>query len=95
MPPNAPNDPNSPFSINDKNVKLWMSSFITPGTLVEKQFKESYNNMKFIFIISSIEYGNTGKSYLITYMPEMQDNSLLYMVLMIGLSIYSYWFSNC
>ena len=85
LPPNAPNDPNSPFSVNDKNVKLWMSSFITPGNLVEKQFKESYKNMKFIFIISSIEYGNTGKSYLITYMPEIQDNSLIYMMLIIGL----------
>jgi len=95
LPPNAssssnalstPKDPNSPISINDKNVKLWMSSFITPGTLVEKQFKESYKNMKFIFIISSIEYGSSGKSYLITYMPEMQDdNNLLYMVLMVGL----------
>ncbi|MBZ9686692.1 HAMP domain-containing histidine kinase [Clostridium estertheticum] len=85
LPPNAPNDPNSPFSVNDKNVKLWMSSFITPGTLVEKQFKESYKDMKFIFIISSVEYEDTGKSYLITYMPEMQDNNLLYMVLIIGL----------
>lgn len=41
--------------------------------------------MKFIFIISSIEYGNTGKSYLITYMPEMRENSLFYTVLLIGL----------
>lgn len=91
LPPNVQNtsktdnDPNSSFSINDKNVKLWMSSFITPGTLVEEQFKESYKDMKFIFIISSVEYGDTGKSYLITYMPEIQDNSLLYMVLIIGL----------
>ncbi|MFT5873709.1 MAG: two-component system sensor histidine kinase CssS [Clostridium sp.] len=62
-----------------------MSSFITPGTLVEKQFKESYKNMKFIFIISSVQYGSSGNSYLITYMPEMQDdNNLLYMMLMVG-----------
>ncbi|MGV8979621.1 ATP-binding protein [Clostridium sp.] len=83
--PNAPKDLNSSFSINDKNVKLWMSSFITPGTLVDKQFKESYNNMEFIFLISSVKYGDTGKSYLITYMPEMQNNALLYMMLIIGL----------
>ncbi|MGH4121473.1 MAG: sensor histidine kinase [Clostridium sp.] len=85
LPPNAPNAPHSPFSLNDNDVKLWMSSFITPGTLVEKQFKESYKNMKFVFIISSVQYGNTGKSYLITYMPELQENILLYMVLIIGL----------
>jgi len=85
VPPNTPNELNSPFSIYDRNVKLWMSSFITPGTLVEKQFKESYNNMKFIFIISSVQYGNTGKSYLINYIPEIQDNNLFYMVLMICL----------
>ncbi|MGH4140578.1 sensor histidine kinase [Clostridium sp.] len=82
---NTPDVPNPTFGINDRNVKLWMSSFITPGTLVEKQFKESYNNMKFIFLISSVEYGDTGKSYLITYMPEMQNNTMLYIMLIIGL----------
>lgn len=79
------NDPNSPFNFNANDVKLWMSRFITPGALVEKQFKESYKNRNFIFIISSVEYGDTGNSYLITYMPEMQDNSLLYIMLIIGL----------
>ena len=49
LPPNVPNDPNSPFSVNDKNVKLWMSSFITPGTLVEKQFKEILQKHKIYF----------------------------------------------
>ena len=84
-PTKAPNDLNSSFSTNDRNVKLWMSSFIEPGTFVEKQFKKSYNNMEFIFLISSVKYGDTGKSYLITYMPEMQNNDLLYMMLLIGL----------
>ena len=88
LPPIAPNklnEPNTPFNLNINDAKLWMSSFITPGTLVEKQFKESYNKMKFIFIISSVKYGNNGKSYLITYMPEVQDNNLLYIMLIIGL----------
>ena len=88
LPPNAPTIPNksnSPFMINNNNVKIWMSSFITPGILAEKQFKESYKNMKFIFIISSVQYGSTGNSYLITYVPEIQDNNLFYMVLMICL----------
>ncbi|HEY8889733.1 MAG TPA: HAMP domain-containing sensor histidine kinase [Clostridium sp.] len=85
LPPAAQNDPNSPIKINDNAVKLWMASFITNGTLYEKQFKGTYNNMKFIFIISSIKYENSGKSYLITFMPEMKDNGLLYMVLWVGL----------
>jgi len=80
-----PNDPNPPIRINDNAVKLWMASFITTGSLYEKQFKGTYNNIKFIFIISSIKYGNSGKSYLITFMPEMKDNPLLYMVLWVGL----------
>ncbi|MGK0469059.1 MAG: two-component system sensor histidine kinase CssS [Clostridium sp.] len=88
LSPNAPNklnEPKPPFNFNISDAKLWMSSFITPGTIVEKQFKESYNNMKFIFIISSVEYRNYGKSYLITYMPEVKDNNLLYIMLIIGL----------
>lgn len=85
FPPDIPKAPNSPFNLNDKQVKLWMSSFITTGTLYEKQFKKSYNNVKFIFIISSVEYGTAGKSYLITYMPEMVDNNLFYMVLGVGM----------
>jgi two-component system sensor histidine kinase CssS len=82
---NDNSDPNSFLNLKDSDVKLWMSSFITPGTLVEKQFKESYKNRDFIFIISSVEFRDSGKSYLITYMPEMQDNNLLYIMIIIGL----------
>ena len=85
LPPIPQGNVNSPFRINENNIKMWMASFITPGTLYEKQFKESYNNRKYIFFISSIKYGDLGTSYLITYMPEMQDNNLLYMVLWIGI----------
>lgn len=85
VPPNTAGNLNLPFRENDKNIKMWMSTFITPGTLYEKQFKESYNNVKFIFFISSIKYGTSGTSYLITYMPEMEDNNLLYMMLWIGI----------
>lgn len=85
LPPNSQGNVNSPFRINENNIKMWMASFITPGTLNEKQFKESYDNRKYIFFISSIKYGDSGTSYLITYMPEMQDNNLLYMVLWIGI----------
>ena len=84
LPPNSQGNINSPFRINENNIKIWMASFITPGNLYEKQFKESYDNIKYIFFISSIKYGDSGTSYLITYMPEKQDNNLLYMVLGIG-----------
>ena len=70
--------------MNENNIKLWMASYITPGTLYEKEVKASYNNTKFIFFISSIKYGDSGTSYLITYMPELKDNALMYTVLWIG-----------
>jgi two-component system sensor histidine kinase CssS len=86
LPPSDSGNPNLPFILNDRNSKIWMSSFITVGsTLTQKEFKESYNGKSYIFIISSIKYGTTGKSYLITYVPEMQNNSLLYMVLWVGI----------
>lgn len=75
----------SPFNAKDKQLKLWMSSFITTATPNDKQFKASYNKMTFIFIISSVEYGSTGNSYLVNYMPQMRDDNLIYMVLFIGL----------
>ncbi|GIM27768.1 sensor histidine kinase [Clostridium polyendosporum] len=70
---------------NDISMKIWMSSFIKDDNVYQKQFKESYNNIKFLFIISSIEGNTTGKSYLISYMPNMHDNSLLYLVIVIGI----------
>ncbi|MPQ31078.1 HAMP domain-containing histidine kinase [Clostridium estertheticum] len=84
MPPGSPGNVKSPFRINENNIKLWMASYITPGTLYEKQVKESYNNTKFIFFISSIKYGTSGRSYLISCVPEKQDSVLLYTMLGIG-----------
>ncbi|MCB2352484.1 HAMP domain-containing histidine kinase [Clostridium estertheticum] len=84
MPPDSPGNVKSSFRLNENNIKLWMAGYITPGTLYEKKVKESYNNTKFIFFISSIKYGTSGTSYLISYVPEKQDSDLLYMVLGIG-----------
>lgn len=73
-------------SFNDNSVKLWMASFINDGTIHEKEFKKSYNNMKFIFIISSMDDGSAGKSYLISYIPpNVQDNTILYTIIAAGL----------
>lgn len=84
LPPQEKDIP--PISgVNDISVKIWMASFIKDDSTYEKQFKESYKNMKFLFIISSIKSDTTGKSYLISYMPNMQNNSLLYLVIVIGI----------
>lgn len=84
QPPQANGAP-PPIGPNDIAVKNWMASFIKDANIYEKQFKESYNNMKFLFIISSISGDSTEKSYLISYMPIMQDNSILYIVIVIGI----------
>lgn len=68
----------------DDPARMWMASFINSDSMYEKEFIKSYNKTEFIFIISSIKYGSPGKSYLISYMPNMQDNSLLYLVAAIG-----------
>lgn len=70
---------------NDNEIRLWMASFIKDNDTKDKVFKESYNNMKFFFIISSIDEDNAaGKSYLISYVPNMEDNSILYTMIIIG-----------
>jgi len=62
-----------------------MASFIKDeNTISEQQYKKSYNNQDYIFIISSITNTDSGRSYLISYMPNRQDNGLLYTVLIIG-----------
>lgn len=66
------------------DAKLWMGSFINSSTLKERQFKATYKDMNFIFIISTIDYGSSGKYYLISYAPNVQDNSFLYLVIIIG-----------
>ncbi len=83
-PPPIPPERHGIMNVNDDPVKTWMAGYITEGDIFGKQYVASYRNMKFIFVISSVSYGNTGKSYLITYMPEMEDNSLLYLVLIVG-----------
>ena len=74
-----------PQKRNDFEVKLWMARFITGDKIYEKQFNENFNGMKFIFIVSSIEGDKQEKSYLISYMPDIEDSNLLYMVMLIGI----------
>jgi two-component system sensor histidine kinase CssS len=81
-PPQAPGEAQID---KDKEIKLWMGSFIKEDKIYEKQFNKMYKDMKFFFIISSVSYGNSGKSYLISYMPNMENNSLLIMMIVIGI----------
>lgn len=85
MPPQQGKDIPPQFHGIDNAARIWMASFIKDDNLYEKQFKATYNNMNFLFIISSIDSNSSGKSYLISYMPNIQDNSLLYTMLGIGL----------
>ncbi|HHV75423.1 MAG TPA: HAMP domain-containing histidine kinase [Thermoanaerobacterium sp.] len=79
-----PPDPHSP-SFNTMSVKLWMSSFIKGGTIKEKLYKEVYNNMQYFFIISTVNYDSFNKAYLVSYVPNIVDNTILYLVIAIGI----------
>ncbi|MBK1813734.1 HAMP domain-containing histidine kinase [Clostridium sp. YIM B02505] len=74
------------FGYNEKDAKKWMVNLISGEKVYEKQIKETYNGRKFFIIISSKETTGGEKQYLVSYVPSMQDNSLLYTVLGIGLT---------
>lgn len=78
-------DTSMPSNINLDTIKAHMSDFIVGDRIYEKLFKEDFENLKFIFIVSSIDSDVTGKTYLVSYMPDIQDNTLLYSVLIIGI----------
>lgn len=53
----------SPYhSSFDREVKMWMAGFGKDDNLHEKVYKEAYNKVEFLFIISSIRTGQSGKS---------------------------------
>lgn len=78
-PPDAP-APN----FDGMGAKLWMASFIDNGTIHEKLYKEVFNDHQYFFIISSVDYDNLKKSYLISYIPNVNDNTLLYIMIVVG-----------
>jgi len=87
LPPNGGTLPPAMTNVNGLDVKTWMSSFITATDMEEVQFKESYKDIKFLFIISSITdtANSTERFYFVTYVPLIQDNSIVYDVILIGL----------
>ncbi|ERI94968.1 ATPase/histidine kinase/DNA gyrase B/HSP90 domain protein [Clostridiales bacterium oral taxon 876 str. F0540] len=69
---------------NDNEVRMWMAGFIKDGSMNGNEFKQTYKNVRFLFIISSVDDGSSGKSYLVTYMPYKDENNLLYMFIIVG-----------
>jgi two-component system sensor histidine kinase CssS len=65
-------------------AKIRMANFIKGDNISDQQFETVYNYRKFNFIISSVVSDKSGRSYLVSYIPNTQDNSLLYMVILIG-----------
>lgn len=65
-------------------TRTWMTSFINNEKLDEKQFSAAHNDTRYIFIISSIPSDSTGKFYLISYLPIINDNGILYTIIIIG-----------
>lgn len=79
-----PPDVHTP-SFDSLGVKLWMSSFIKGGNMNEKLYREVYNNMEYFFIISTVNYDSSNKAYLVSYVPNIVDNTILYLVIAIGI----------
>jgi two-component system sensor histidine kinase CssS len=78
-------------NVGGMDVKTWMSGFIKGSVLDGAEYKESFNSMEFIFIVSSIEdYDSSAadagiESYLVTYVPINRDNTMLVWIFTIGL----------
>ncbi|MBD7912803.1 MULTISPECIES: HAMP domain-containing sensor histidine kinase [Clostridium] len=71
--------------IGDENrVKAWMCGFAKEDNMEAEKFKESYGNSSYIFIITSIKREGATKAYVISYVPNKQDYSIVYTILIIG-----------
>ena len=66
------------------DVKIWMANHIKGGSLYKKQMEDTFNGKKYVFLISSVDNNGLGNSYLVSYIVNVSDNSLLYMVLAVG-----------
>jgi len=74
--------------VSEDSLGRWMAGFIKNDIVYQQQFKKSYNGKSVFFIVSSIKSTDTSdKIYLISYIPlsNIEDNSLLYMVIAIGI----------
>lgn len=69
----------------EQNAKIWMTGFINGSSMYKKQIKATYDNMKYIVMISSVKSDDLGKVYLVSFIRDVYDNSLLYMVIVVGI----------
>jgi two-component system sensor histidine kinase CssS len=83
-------------NVGGMDVKTWMSSYISGSQMDGVQYKASFNNIEFLFVISSISDYSSGtaatagsdsavRSYLVTYVPINRDNTVLVLILAIGI----------
>lgn len=76
-------------NVGGMDVKSWMASYIKGTDISGEKHKATFDNMEFIFIISSITNSASTdsfvKSYLITYVPVNHDNGILAAIIIIGL----------
>ncbi|GEM_PF-577467 len=83
-------------NVGGMDVKTWMSSYISGSQMDGVQYKASFNNIEFLFVISSISDYSSGtaatavsdsavRSYLVTYVPINRDNTVLVLILAIGM----------
>ncbi len=73
-----------PPGIKDEGFREWMATF-AKGDMTESEFKEYFNNRKYIFVISSIKTNASENEYLISFTPNSEDNIIIYIVMFIGL----------
>lgn len=66
------------------DVKIWMANHIKGGSLYKRQVEDTFNGKKYVFLISSVDKNVSGNSYLVSYIVNVSDNNLLYMVLAVG-----------
>lgn len=72
-----------PGMIKEDGLRKWMAGYIKNTKMSEEQFKGTFHNTKYIFIISSSKVQG-GDGYLVSYVPLREDNSIFYTVLITG-----------
>ncbi len=71
--------------ISDADLDELLDHFINKNDSPARQvFSRKYNGIDFTFIISKIHDGSENIKYLVSYMPNFYDNTLIYRVIAIG-----------
>jgi two-component system sensor histidine kinase CssS len=81
----SPQGPPPSQGLDEDDTRMWMAGFIKKDIKDDTELSGVYKGRKFFFIISSFNYGSSGKTYLVSYIPDTEDNSLLYLVIVIGI----------